>query len=277
MSVTRSARQALPAHRPEYVHNLATARVMRILSAFLDSPKPLGISELSRSLGMTKSMVSRGVSTLLRNDYLVRDESGSRYKLGFAIASFGALAAQPPDIHRLVRPALEQLHWLTGVSTNLHIPIGEQIVCIDGIEGTGPTARRVPLGRSLPIHVAPPGRAILAYTPQDEVERYLSRPLLAINDTTLTNPERIREEIARVRELGYAEGIGELVPRSVASAVAFPVLDMNFEPHGAITVTGPIDAFPRTRMTELLPQMQAIVETIGRLGRTTISNREPIP
>lgn len=90
--------------------------MLTILSAFLDGEGSQGVTELSRRLAMTKSMVHRGLTNLAKHNYVVRDESGSRYQLGFAIAEFGPLSVRPPDLHRLCRPAMERLCALTGLA-----------------------------------------------------------------------------------------------------------------------------------------------------------------
>lgn len=256
--------------------NKATGRVLGILAAFLEDDSPLGVSELSRRLDMTKSMVHRGVSTLARHDYLVRDESGRRYQLGFAVANFGTLYLRPPDIHRLCRPAMERLAELTGESVSLHIPVGPAVVCIDGVEGAGPVARRVPLGHSIPLHASPASRAVLAYLPGDEVEHYLRGPLEIFTDRTLHTPEQVHAEIERVRRDGFARGIGDHVPANLAAGAAFPVRDIDDEPHGSITVAGPIDRFPQSRCDELIEPMLAIIAELERASRLYPSSREPL-
>jgi DNA-binding IclR family transcriptional regulator len=255
--------------------NKATARVFEILSLFLGDPPTLGVTEISRALGMTKSMVSRGLATLVKHNYLVRDASGSRYQLGFAFAEFGVFLTSP-DIHLLCRPTLTQLNELTGETVSLHIPVRDTAVCIDGIRGTGMVVRRLPLGEAQPLHVTPGARAILAHLPQNEIDAYLNRPL----DIPLGSRRSIdeaREDIRSIRALGYAVNLGETVPRSVGTAIAFPFLDVNGEPHGAITIAGPVTQFSVLRRQELLPAMEALMADLRRASRLHMSLREPVP
>lgn len=256
--------------------NKATARVLAILSAFLDDDASLGVSELSRRLGMTKSMVHRGVTSLTRHDYLVRDGSGSRYRLGHALAGFGTLYLRPPDLHVMCRPAMERLRELSGETVSLHIPVGARVVCIDGIEGRGPVARRVPLGHSIELHASPAAHAVLAYLPAGEVAAYLTRPLKTYTERTLHTPEQVHAEIERVRADGFARALGDHVPAKLAVGVAFPVRDLDGEPHGSITVAGPADRFPQSRCEELVPAMLAIMADLERASRLYPSSREPV-
>jgi IclR family acetate operon transcriptional repressor len=154
--------------------------------------------------------------------------------------------------------------------------VRDTAVCIDGIRGTGQIVRRLPLGEAQPLHVTPGARAILAYLPQDELDRYLRRPL----DVPL-GPRRSIEEAAddirSIRDQGYAVNLGETAPKSVVTAIAFPFLDVNGEPHGAITIAGPVSQFSATRRQDLLPEMQAIMAVLRRASRLHMSLREPVP
>jgi DNA-binding IclR family transcriptional regulator len=226
---------------------------------------------------MTKSMVHRGLTTLVKHNYLVRDNSGARYQLGYALAEFGTLSMRAPDIHQMCRPVMTELHELTGETISLHIPVEAAAVCIDGIEGLGPVSRRVPLGQALPLHISPAARALLAYLPEEELAWYLQRPLEVVTSHTLSRPEDVRADVKLTRSRGFALGLGDSVPRTIAKAVSFPVLDMNGEPHAAITVAGPADRFDAARIQELLPAMLTTMGALTREGRLYLANRNPVP
>jgi IclR family acetate operon transcriptional repressor len=193
------------------------------------------------------------------------------------LAEFGTLSMRSPDIHQLCRPVMTQLHELTEETVSLHIPVEASAVCIDGIEGLGPVSRRVPLGHALPLHVSPAARAILAHLPEDELEWYLQRPLEVVTSNTLSRPDDVRRDVKLTRSRGFALGLGDSVPRVIAKAVSFPVLDMNGEPHAAVTVAGPADRFDAARIQELLPAMLTTMGALTRESRLYLSNRDPVP
>lgn len=257
--------------------NQATLRVMAILSAFLDSPEgSLGVTEISKQLGMTKSMVHRGLNSLVRHQYVVRDPSGSRYELGPAVAQFGTVQVRPPDLHALCRPVETALHELTGETISLHVPVDDVVVCVDGIEGRGPVARWVPLGRSIPLHVSPASRAVLAHLPDDEVELYLDRPLHIFTQNTLHTPGQLRAEIEQVRSDGYARSLGDHYTKATGTAIGFPILDVNDEPHGSLTVAGPTDRFTPAVIEKLMDTMLDQVAELNRSTKLHLSGREPV-
>lgn len=259
--------------------NRATERVLTILSAFLDSESShdgsLGVTEIAKRLEMTKSMVHRGLTSLTKHGYVMRESNG-RYALGPAVAQLGTVVVRPPDLHALCRPVEEALFDLTGETVTIHVPVDDVVVCVDGIEGRPPVARWVPLGRSIPLHVSPASRSVLAHLPEDEVEAYLRRPLKVFTKTTLHTPEELWSEIHRVRSDGYARWLGDHYPKATGSSIAFPILDVNDEPHGSIAVAGPSDRFTPRRIASLLDAMLAEVTTLNRSTRLHLSGREPV-
>lgn len=260
--------------------NQATLRVMAILSVFLETAATedgsLGVTEISQRLGLTKSMVHRGLTSLTRHEYVIRDPSGSRYQLGPAVAQFGTVQVRPPDLHGLCRPFERALHELTGETISLHVPVDDVVVCVDGIEGQGPVARWVPLGRSIPLHVSPASRAVLAHLPDEEISLYVDRPLEVFTKNTLHSPADLWEEVRRVREDGYARSLGDHYTKATGTAIAFPVLDVNDEPHGSLTVAGPTDRFTTRRIAALMDEMLAEMAKLNRRTRLHLSGREPV-
>lgn len=52
---------------------------------------------------------------------------------------------------------------ISGETVSLVVPIGRSNVVIGGVEGPGPIARGVPLGRLNPMHASSASRTILAH------------------------------------------------------------------------------------------------------------------
>src|SRR3977135_2731237 len=89
--------------------NQATQRVLKVLLAFAANTKPHGVTALSRELGMNKNMIHRALSTLMAENYLVRDPSGELYQLGYRLLMLGSGAPGEFDIVALGGPALGEL------------------------------------------------------------------------------------------------------------------------------------------------------------------------
>src|SRR6267142_2709983 len=154
--------------------NQATQRVLKVLLAFAANTKPRGVTALSRELGMNKNMIHRTLSTLMAENYLVRDPSGELYQLGYRLLMLGSGAPSEFDIVAPARPALEQLHALTAESVFLSIIVGRNRVTIDDIQAQGPRVLRSLRGHPVALHCTKMSRVLLAHLSDAEVGSYLT-------------------------------------------------------------------------------------------------------
>jgi DNA-binding IclR family transcriptional regulator len=247
-------------HQP--AGNKATARVLLVLEHLTRGSESYGVSELSRELGMTKNMVHRALATLSRNGYVVRDASGTRYRLGPGILQLGAAGLPELNLPQLCDPFMRRMRDLTGETVTLAVPFDRSAVTVGGARGRGTLARTIPTGRVLPLHVSPAGRAILSYFPDDALERYLAQPLERITERTLVDPPDVRAEVAAVRARGYATVLGDHW-RGIQGA-AFPVLASGDYPHGSITVGGPSERFSVEDLHAVLPALRHEMAEVNR-------------
>ena len=255
--------------------NRATTRVLLVLAEFATEPYEFGVTEIAERLGMTKNMVFRALSTLVDQGYLVRTASGRRYELGYRVVELANTASPEPDLRMLAGPFLARLQKATGETAVLTLRMGDSVVVIDGVEGPNPVGSRVPLGASYPLHISPTARAILASLPDTEVESYMTRnaPLRRLTDTTIVEPASLRKEVALIRSQGYALGYGDATPGKVS--VAFPVLDAEQRPWGAIATGGPGERFSQARLRELLPDLRKIAADLNARSRFFTATGSP--
>lgn len=246
--------------------NKATARVLAVVSAFADGSPSLGVSELSRRLGMTKSMVHRALATLLDEGYLIRDPSGSRYQLGYRVLEFASSAHSAPELPELSAMCMREMFEVTAETITLTVRRGRGAVTIDGIEGSGTVARRVPIGRFVPLHISAAARVILAFLPDEEIAEYLrSESLAQVTSTSLATPTQVWDDVHRTRQQGHAFGLYDHAP--AAFGVAFPVLDQSGRAHGSVTVSGPKDRLDPNRLAGYMPDLIRIAAVLNRRSR----------
>lgn len=255
---------------PQLSGNKASARVLSLLAHLAESTGSHGVTELSRELGMTKNMVYRALITLERPGFVIRDETGTRYQLGPGVLRLGGMGLPELNLPELCEPFMRSMRDLTGETVTLAVPSGRMTVIVHGYRGRGVIARRVPLGRVIPLHVTPASRAILAHFPDEAIERYLEEPLERFTAATLTDPGAVWEEVAAVRARGYATSFDD--HWRGGRGVAFPVLGSGEFPHGAVTVTGPAERLGEDELAAVLPDLQALVEDLNRYGRLYASH-----
>ena len=264
--------QSTPAAASGSAANVSTVRVLAVLSRFIGASRALGVTEISQNLGMTKNMVHRALTTLVRNGHLVRDASGARYELGFGVLQFLDPSAPEPDIRTICQPYLRSLQQLSGESVFLSIVVGRNRVNVDSIEAPGRIVTHAVRGRAVPLHLTETSRVLLAFLSDAEIAEYIriASPLTRAPAPGVVTPERLWKDLRAIRKSGYALGHGERrfsERRVEATYLAFPVLDAAGRPHAALTVGGPQERFDIAAATALLPGMRLIVEDANRQAR----------
>ncbi len=251
----------------EHAPNQAATRVLDVLAAFIGHPSPWGVTELSEHLGITKNMAFRALTTLTERGLLIRDASGSAYDLGWRVLGMHGAEPHALDIRALCRPFLEKLHALTHESVFLSVIVGAHQVAIDSFEAHGVRVSYTPSNLMVPLHAGPASRTLLACLLDREVEEYIraASPLKRFTATTITDPARLREEIALIRQRGYARGYGDHYVG--ATYLSFPVLDASGRAHAAITIGGPAERLTPKRLDTLLPDIQTTIQALNKQSK----------
>jgi IclR family transcriptional regulator, pca regulon regulatory protein len=209
---------------PRYSQSLE--RGLAILSAFRSGRPLLGVSELSREIGLGRSTAHRYVATLAELGYLQQDAATKKYRLGPRVLDLGFSAIHSMELREISAPHLRQLSDDTGFTVNMAILDGTDIVYIDRFRSSRAGQREIDLnlhvGSRLPAYCTSMGKVLLAYLPPAERDELLARSeLLQRGPNTLTVRRSLAAELQRVREHGLALNNEELAYglRSIAAPV----------------------------------------------------------
>ena len=244
----------------------SAARVADVLLLFLGRSDTLGVTAISRELGLAKAVVHRILTSLASRELIAADEATRGYRLGPAAVALGARAFRDSDLRHAARPVLRRLRDETLETSTLSQRAGDSRVYLDQYESPREIKMRVEIGRAFPLHAGSSGRAILAFLSDEEREAILTGRLARLTPDTVVDPERLRVILARIVREGVAFSQGERQPG--AASVAAPVFDVDGEVCGAISVCGPIDRFGPREIAGHTAAVGAAAEEISRaLGR----------
>ena len=145
----------------------------RVLRAFSHADQELGVTELSRRLGLGKSTTHRLVATLEAERLLEQDPATGKYRLGLALYELGTTVTEHVDLHQAALPVLTTLRHRTGEMVHVAVLDGLEAVYVERLESPYmlPVFRRV--GHRLPAHWTSSGKVLLAALPRVELERRL--------------------------------------------------------------------------------------------------------
>jgi IclR family transcriptional regulator, KDG regulon repressor len=241
------------------------SRTFDLLEAIARSDRPLGVSELARTIGSTKSATFRILSTLEERGYVLRDRDQSRYQLGAGFVFLGQRALEDVDLRKEARPVLENLKDRFNETANLGVLVNDRVIYIDILESDHGLRMAAQIGAQDEIHSTSIGKAILAYLPPDRLERLLDRQLIRRTAKTITDPDRLRQELADIRKTGISRDCGE--NEEGASCFGAPVFDQQGDVIAAISVSGPDSRINGEKADDVARAVRKAARTIThRLG-----------
>lgn len=234
---TRTNGERRPAPPADATGTEAAARVADVLLLFAGGPQYLGVSAISRELGLSKAVVYRILQSLVSRELLATDAGVSGYRLGPASVALGATALRRFDARTVATPILRRLRDETGETTTLSGLVGDERVYLDQFESPREIKMTVEVGGRFPLHAGSSGKVILAFLPEERREAVLRLPLNPLTDKTIIDKEHLRATLADIAHEGVAVSLGER--QFGAGSVAAPLFGPDGEVHGSISICGP--------------------------------------
>ena len=152
--------------------NSSAIHVFEVLRLVARTEEPLGVSEISRRLGLPASTVYRALITLEESDYLVRHQNMPRYELGQMPQLLNRALVHRFRLHAASRPHLRALAERTGETASLTVLLGWYGLRLAGVYGSHDIYHRDRLGEVTPLHRNISGLGILAFLPESEIAAY---------------------------------------------------------------------------------------------------------
>ncbi len=214
----------------------AVATALELLDC-LAAESELGVAELGRRLGVSKSTAHRIVTTLCANGYVHRVPETKAYRLGIRLHELGELVASRSRLRDHALPLLESLRNQTGETVHLAVPAGAQMFYVERLESYHGLRFSSRVSRLRPIHLTSSGKAVAAFNPA-VADAACAAGFAVRTPRTIRTKQQFLRCLAETRARGYAFSIEEDEPG--LSSVAAPVLDHGGVARAAISVAGPV-------------------------------------
>ncbi len=235
----------------------AVQRAIAILDALAAARTELGTNEIARRTGINVSTISRILATLAGGGLVEHVTSTGRYRLGIGVVRLANAVHGATDVRSLARRHLEQLAKQTGETVTLSVPGEHEAITVDFVQSPLSVRSVAEVGRTSVAHATAVGKVFLAH---GGVLR--GGPLTAFTVRTMTDREALAAEVARARDLGWAQALGER--EEDLNAVAAPVLDRTGKLVAILGVQGPAARFSPQVMrsaVELLMDRAALISS----------------
>jgi IclR family KDG regulon transcriptional repressor len=215
----------------------AVDKAFRVLDCLAGSGEPLGISELSRRLGMGKSTIHGLTGTLEALGMIDAVGESRRFRIGRGLHVLATRSSGSIDLRSVARASLETLADKTGQTAFLGMPRSDTVTIVDCVHGRPAMSISAPIGSSVPLLAGAVGKALLsAWTPLRREAYVTARELPRFTRRTLVDRTRYLKAVDRAAQRGYAIDVDEYVDGMRAAAAA--IVGADREPVGVLWVAG---------------------------------------
>ncbi len=229
----------------------SVARALSLLELLAEHKDGITLTACSDRLGLHPSTAHRILNTMAEFGY-VHQDGEKAYHLGLGALRLCDAAEEHLHLRSVSMSSLESLAQQTGELANLVVPRGNEVVYVaqargDRGQAVGMFTR---IGAHAPLHSTAVGKCILAHLNKEDLDRYIQETeLTPYTKHTITEPDRLHEELTSVREQGYA--IDNREYDVGVRCVSSPIRDKKGKVVAAIGVSGSTGRLTLDRVPEL--------------------------
>ncbi|MBI0537944.1 IclR family transcriptional regulator [Roseomonas sp. KE2513] len=253
----------------------AADTVLSVLETVAWAGEPIGVTQIAQSLNATKSAIFRHLQTLVDRVYVIQDADTNRYRLGPRAFLLGYLAPRSWDLAQTLDGPMRELRDAVGSAVVLSTPTPQGALVVSTHPGTHPIEIGVRPGSELPLHASAQGKVFLAFGSKAASDRVLRGPLAPLTDRTITDPDSLAAELARIREQGYATAPEETLLG--CNALAVPIHDHEDRLVASIALVGSIQHITTVPGPPLISAIRLVAEKASRLLGQGLGTRVPTP
>jgi DNA-binding IclR family transcriptional regulator len=228
----------------------------------------LGLREVTQNTGIPKSTVFRILTTLVDLGYVTREQNRN-YRINPRLGRLVSDGAASEALRRLARPLMLELRDTYGETVNLGAQQFDKVTYLEVVPSEFALRLQESRGASVPVHASALGKAILAFSPQREVEALLrGQKLESVTEHTISDPDAFLAELKRVRNSGVAFDRGE--GSMLAICIGAPILDAGGHAIAAMSISGPASRFNPKKDS---PVIASLVKGTAELSRALAQTR----
>jgi DNA-binding IclR family transcriptional regulator len=210
------------------------------------------LTDLAKALGLAKSTVHQHLQTLTELGYVVKEDG--RYYVGLRFLSIGEYTRTRKEAYRLAGAMVRQLAEETSERVQFFAEEHGQAIYVHTEQGSRAVQTDRWLGERRYLHSSAGGKAILAYLPEEEIQRIIDQwGLPAETENTITTKDALDDELAQIRSQGYSINDEESI--TGLRSIAVPVLDSDDTVIGSFSLSGPTHRLRGKRFDEELPNL----------------------
>ena len=214
-------------------------RAARILRALGSGTPRMGVTEIAERLGIAKATIYGLLRTLEAQEFVEQDPETGKYRLGAAMLQLGNAFLDNHELRSRSVLWADSLASRVGEAVRIGVLNGATMLIVHHVFRPDDSVQILEVGASIPWHACALGKANVAYVESARRDALLGGELPMLTGRTITDPERLREELVAVTRDGYALEDEEAIVGE--AEIAAPVFDHRGMPAGAVGIVGPVE------------------------------------
>lgn len=253
----------IPDNDPAVNGDTPALRLFSLLELIAEKDQLVTLHGLVEETGLPKPTLHRMLQQLEAAGMLVRQSDGRHYGTGARIRRFAENLLLNATHHGARHAVLRHLADELGESCNITALSGNEVVYLDRVETAEPLRFYLRPGSRVPAHCSASGKMLLSQLSPAQRRKLLSHaPLDRHTPNTVTEPEALDAEFARVRREGYALDDEEFLPGLVCAAVLVPTAGTG-RSNQCVAVQAPVMRLTADKAPQLLPALRRAAQAIG--------------
>jgi DNA-binding IclR family transcriptional regulator len=213
-------------------------RMVEVLNCFTVDRPAWSLAELSARLELPKSTLHRFLVGLERNGLTQRGDEDGKWRMGHRLVIWGSRAAETTGIQRIAAPVMRELAETSRETILLTEYHDGEVVCMDKIDTSHSVRIALEVGDRRAPHAGASSKVLMAYLSESEIAQIIAaKGLPRYCERTITEPDELRRELARIRQNGYALSYEET--DCGAWGIATPVRDWRGRVIAGLGIAGP--------------------------------------
>ena len=243
--------------------NQSIEKALQIIEIMADSREPMRLQDIAQQSGIPASTCLRMLTTLKNGGYVLQDRVSLRYSLSLKFAQIGSQVKRRINLQGIAHPYLTELAIKCRESSCIAIQQEMEVVYIDVEDGPDNMLQILQrIGKRAPMHCTGVGKVMLTDYDDAAIDSYIARKgLPQVTEHTLTTREALVEELARIRQQGYAIDNEEC--ELGARCIATGIRDYTGNIVAGLSVSGPISRMSFERIEEIRPILLGIAADLS--------------
>jgi DNA-binding IclR family transcriptional regulator len=245
-------------------YNVSTvARALDVLQAFTHQRPELSLTDVAAASGLHKATAFRLLATLSAGGMIIKDPRTGQYRLGFTLIALSEVAKTSTGFVAQARPFMRQIRDDLNETVYIAVPVGDDRINLDQLEGIRDFRRVVTLGQPSPLYVGSTSHVILAAMSDENITEYIGRiefvapfPGARIDATILW------DAVATARRNGYAETHNKRLDEG--ASISALVRGAGNRTMGAMTISIPIMRYSATVRTRAITAVTSAAQALSR-------------